>query len=252
MSYQEPVQFGVLGIEEIEEFTLDAGVTVDGVVFDQDTGIGANTISEYTSAAGITVKGLLFKDGALPAADRYVINRQRSDVPTAVSSGTIVYLDDDVAFDLFARQNDGSSSKTQCIMPAAAVTATLGAYTTATDLTYTSGFVTLTSTTVPAGTYMVTFSATLVSSTNVCYAHVSSASDGSAPISGSKHAFFRSTDEYVVAGTFSVVASATTTYYFQAKRNTGNGGTVLDVRTSTIDGASYAINIPRLNFIRVA
>lgn len=252
MSYQEPVQFSALAIDEIEEFTPDAGVTIDGVVFDQTAGIKTNTISEYTAATGVTVNGLLFQDSALPASDVYVIGQQRSDVPTAVTSGTIVYLDDDVAFDLFARQNDGSSSKTQCIVPAAAATATLGAYTTATDITYPTGFVTLTSTTVPAGTYLVTYSASVIPNTNVCYVHVSSTSDGSAPVSGSKHAVFWSLDEFAVAASFSITVASTTTYYLQVARNTGNGGTALDARTGTIDGTVYSLNSARLNFLRVA
>lgn len=49
-------------VDTIEEFTLNAGVTVDGVLL-KDNAVNSDVHNEKTAGAGVTVDGVLLKDG---------------------------------------------------------------------------------------------------------------------------------------------------------------------------------------------
>lgn len=256
MAYQEPVQFAVLPMEVIDELTPDAGVTIDGVKFSQADGVVTNTISEFTAAAGVTFNGVQIKDSAVvPTFDRLVIDRQLSAVPTAVTSGTVIFLDDGTNFqsyDLMVRQNDGSTSQTGMLAPRA--TTYSSSVVTGADVNTSSSWRTITTLALVPGTYLVSYSVVLTSPTNVMYCQVSATAGGTGTIEASKVNGFDASSgggAIPVACSFLLTVASTNTYVWEVRQNTSSGELIINQEDKTVGGATYAVNNPIITAIRL-
>lgn len=237
----------------VSELTPGSGCTVDGATFYGDY-VGANTLTEVTADSGVTINGAQFLDGAAPATTtkRY-IDKQLNAVPDAITDGGFLWVDDGsqgASGDLWIRSNNGSTSASYCIL---GMTPSYSSTYTSTDVSATA-LKTLASITVPAGTYLVSWSFLLSGSAVVVpFARVDSATSGNVFPSSRSHAYQGANSaNYPVGATFILTTAATDTLNLVTRGNTHAGNVLIDMFTGTIDGDTYNINNPMLQAWRIA
>jgi len=251
-TYQEPLTIALLGIPYITEYQPGAGVTIDGVLA-RDLALVVATIQEFTAAAGVTINGVLYKDAAVTDTDLSTlrINALRATIPTAIVGGSSIYLDsgaNTTAGDLMVRQNDGATTKDQCIM----------GWTNQTDASYTGATLSSSPTngmpvslSLVEGTYLVSIYCGVSNAENIvfyCYLD-----DSTNPVVASiLHMHKDNTWSHPMQKCFILTAAATGTYRLRVHASGSDSNPMILMQTVLADGVSVAFNRPNITVWRIA
>lgn len=239
----------------IKELTPGQGTDIDGVVFG-DGNVALTSVTEVTSGNGITINNVSFKDGAvvgLDASDARYVHTQLNAAPTAVSGGSLVWIDDGSTAtqgDAFVTLSDGSTSNSYCICPISPYSQQV--YSAGTDIGG-SGNQTIASVTLGPGTYLMSYTlARYRGAATVAYFRVTGSVDGTIEESkmhiepGISTAATPCNASFIVTNT-----ESSQTYTLQGNNNTGNA-TLVQMQTATVNGASIGVNNPVFSVLRIA
>jgi len=249
-TYQEPLTIAVLPIAYINELNPGYGVTADGVLI-RDLGITAATIQEFTAAAGVTINGVLYKDAVQSGSDLLIMTRLFGTIPTAITSGSTIYLDDGTnaaRADLMIRQNDGATTKDQCLMGWTA--ATVASYTGVT-LSSSPANSTITTLALIKGTYLVSvYCGVTNAENNVFYFYLD---DGTTRVNASTlHLHKNNTWSHPLQKCFALTVATPATYRLRVHASGSDSNPMITMQTVLADGVSVAFNRPNITVWRIA